>query len=77
MKNDVQILFEILADPDQEVIGHAAPRVSAELQEQIAKFAAGTCSEKERDEVKKMLLQRPELIPLLARETRGLRQSEE
>lgn len=75
--DDVQILFDILAEPDQEVTGHAAPRVSAQLQEKIARFAAGTCSEKERDEMKKMLLQRPELIPVLVTETRDLRQSEE
>jgi uncharacterized protein YggL (DUF469 family) len=41
------------------------------------KFAAGSCTEEERAQVKKMLQEQPYLLPALARETLALRQPQE
>jgi hypothetical protein len=77
VNDDFQILFELLEDPAREVTGRAATVVPSKLREKIAKFAAGTCSEEERDQMKKMLREMPDLIPVLVTETRALRQSDE
>jgi hypothetical protein len=77
VNDDFQLLFELLEGRDQEVTGRAATTVPAELREKIAKFAAGTCSEEERNQIKKLLQEKPDLIPVLVTETRALRQSDE
>ena len=77
MNDDFQILFELLEGRAQEVTGRAATTISPELREKIARFAAGTCSEEERDQMKKLLREKPDLIPVLVTETRALRQSDE
>ena len=77
MNDDFQILFEILEGPAQEVMGRAATMVPAELREKIARFAAGTCSEEEREQMKKLLREKPDLIPVLVTETRALRPAAE
>ncbi len=77
VNNDFQILFELLEGPLKEVTGRAATTVPAELRERIARFAAGTCSEEEREQMKTMLREKPDLIPVLVTETRALRQSDE
>ena len=78
MNDNFQILFELLEGPIQEVTGRAATTaVSSELREKIARFAAGTCSEDEREQMKKLLREKPDLIPVLAAETRALRPSNE
>ena len=77
MNDEFQILFELLEGRAQEVTGRAAATVPAELREKVARFAAGTCSEEERDEMKKWLREKPDLIPLLVAETRALRPSTE
>jgi hypothetical protein len=77
VNDDFQVLFELLEGRDQEVTGRAAITVPAELREKIARFAAGTCSEEERDQMKKLLREKPDLIPVLVTETRALRQSDE
>jgi hypothetical protein len=76
VNDDFQILFELLEDRD-EVAGRAATKVPAELRERIAKFAAGTCSEEERDQMKHLLRTKPDLIAVLAAEARALRQPDE
>ena len=76
MNDNFQILFELLESRD-EVAGRAATSVPAGLREKIAKFAAGTCSEEERDQMKQLLRTKPDLIAVLAAETRALRQSDE
>lgn len=76
MNDDFQILFELLESRD-EVAGRAVTTVAAELREKIAKFAAGTCSEEERDQMKQLLRNKPDLIPVLVAETRALRPSDE
>ena len=73
MNDDFQILFEILEGRDQEVMGRAAAMVPSELRKKIARFAAGTCSEEEREQMKKLLREKPDLIPVLVTETRALR----
>lgn len=77
MNDDFATLFELLEDRAQEVTGRVAVTVPSDLREKIAKFAAGTCSDEERDQMKKVLLQKPDLIPVLVTETRALRQSDE
>ncbi len=73
MNDDFQILFELLEGGVQEVSGRAAATVSSDLREKIAKFAAGTCNEEERDQMKKLLREQPDLIPVLVTEIRALR----
>ena len=77
MNDDLQIVFELLEGRDQEVSGRTATTVPAELREKIARFAAGRCSEEERDQMKKLLREKPDLVPVLVAETRALRQSDE
>ena len=77
MNDNFQLLFDLLAGRDQEVTGRAATTVPAELRKKIARFAAGMCSEEERDQMKKVLREKPDLIPVLVAETRALRQSDE
>jgi hypothetical protein len=74
VNDDFQILFELLES--QEVSGRSAAMVSSDLREKIAKFAAGTCNEEEREQMKKMLREQPDLIPALVTEIRALRPSE-
>jgi hypothetical protein len=76
VNDDFQILFELLEGGAQEVSGRAAATVSSDLREKIAKFAAGSCNEEERDQMKKMLREQPDLIPVLVTEIRALRPSE-
>jgi hypothetical protein len=73
VNDDFQILFELLEGGVQEVSGRAAATVSSDLREKIAKFAAGTCNEEERDQMKKLLREQPDLIPVLVTEIRALR----
>jgi hypothetical protein len=77
VNDDFKILFELLEDRAQEVTGRGATTVPSELREKIARFAAGTCSEEERDQMKKLLREKPDLIPVLVTETRALRPSDE
>lgn len=77
MNDDFQILFELVEGRPQEVTGRAATTVPSEVREKIAQFAAGTCSEEERDQMKKLLREKPDLIPVLVAETRALRPSDE
>ena len=76
MNDDFQTLFELLEDGAQEVSGRAAATVPSELREKIAKFASGTCKEEERDQMKQLLREQPELIPVLVTEIRALRPSD-
>jgi len=77
VNDDFQILFELLEGRAQEVTGRAATTISPELREKIARFAAGTCSDEERDQMKELLREKPDLIPVLVTETRALRPSNE
>lgn len=77
MNDDFQILFELLEGPAQEVTGRIAATLPADLREKIARFAAGKSSEEERDEMKKLLREQPDLVSVLATEVRALRPSKE
>lgn len=77
MNDNFQILFELLEGPVQEVTGRIAATVPSELREKIARFAAGTCSEEEREQMKKWLREKPDLITVLVAETQALRPSTE
>ena len=59
VKIDFQILFELLEGRAQEVTGRATAQLPSELRERIARFAAGTCPEEEREQMKKMLRETP------------------
>ena len=77
MNDDFQILFELLEDPAQEVTGRIAAALPADLREKVSRFAAGKSSEEERDEMKKLLREQPDLASVLASEVRALRPSKE
>jgi len=77
VNDDFQILFELLEGRDEVAGRAAATTVPAELREKIAKFAAGTCSEEERDQMKQLLRNKPDLIPVLVAATQALRPSDE
>ena len=75
--NDVfKILFEFFERHRSEVAGRELETVSTELREQLARFAAGRCTDEEREELKQLLFKQPELIPLLVTETVALRPTE-
>ena len=74
VSNDLDILFAFLQSREPEVSGHAAAEVSADLRERVVRFATGQSSESERDKVKKLLREQPDLIPVLVSEIRTLRE---
>ena len=76
MNDDFKLLFELLGE-NQEVAGRAAASVPADVREKIGRFAAGACSEEEREQMKKLLREQPDLIPLLVAEIRALRPATE
>ncbi|MDP9003692.1 MAG: hypothetical protein M3N12_02760 [Verrucomicrobiota bacterium] len=73
MNDDFKILFELLDGGVHEVAGRAVATVPTELRDRIAKFAAGQSSEEEREKIKKLLREQPDLIPLLVSEIHALR----
>jgi len=73
VNDDFKILFELLDGDVHEVAGRAVATVPSELRDRIAKFAAGQCSEEEREQIKKLLREQPDLIPLLVNEIHALR----
>jgi hypothetical protein len=77
VNDDFKILFELLEGPAPEVTGRIAATLPADLREKMARFAAGKCNEEERDEVKKLLREQPDLASVLAAEVRALRASKE
>ena len=77
MTDDFKILLEFLDGDVQEVAGRSAMAVPAEVKEKIARFASGKCTEEERVEMKKLLLEQPDLIPTLVAETKALRDPSE
>jgi hypothetical protein len=77
VNDDFKILLEFLDGDVQEVGGRSAMAIPAELQEKIARFANGQCTEEERGEMKKLLQQQPDLIPTLVAATKALREPSE
>jgi hypothetical protein len=77
VNDDFKILLEFFDGDVQEVAGRAASAIPRELQEKIARFASGKCTEEERSEMKQLLQEKPHLIPALVTETKALRQPPE
>ena len=77
MNDDFKILLEFFAGEAGEVGGREAATVPTEVREKIARFASGKCTEEERVEMKKLLQEKPQLIPALVTETKALRQAPE
>ncbi|MEY2549805.1 MAG: hypothetical protein QOD64_2387 [Verrucomicrobiota bacterium] len=77
MNDDFKILLEFLEADVQEVAGRSAAAVPADLKEKIVRFAGGKCTEEERDEMKKLLQEQPQLISTLVIEAKALRQPPE
>ena len=77
MNDDFKILLEFFDGEAGEVAGRAAETIPTDLRERIAKFASGQCTEEERAEMKKLLQEKPQLIPALVSETKALRQPPE
>jgi len=75
--DDFKILLEFFAGDVDEVAGRNAPAIPAELRDKIAKFASGNCTDEERTEMKKLLQERPQLVPALVAETKAIRQPPE
>ena len=76
VNDDFKILFEFFERHRQEVAGRDVATVPPDLREKLARFAEGRCSEEERAEMKQLLFEKPELIPLLVTETVALRQAQ-
>jgi hypothetical protein len=77
VNDDFKILLEFFDGDAQEVAGRSAPPIPRELQETIARFASGKCTEEERTEMKRLLQEQPHLIQALVTETKALRQPPE
>jgi hypothetical protein len=77
VNDDFKILLEFFASDAQEVAGREVATIPTDLREKIAKFASGKCTEEERVEMKKLLQDKPQLIPALVTETKALRQAPE
>ena len=77
MNDDFKILLEFFDGEAGEVAGRAAETIPTDLRERIARFASGKCTEEERAEMKKLLQEKPQLIPALVSETKALRQAPE
>ena len=75
MNDDFRILFEFFERHRLEVAGREVAAVPPDVREKLARFAEGRCSEEERAEMKQLLFEKPELIPLLVTETVALRQA--
>jgi hypothetical protein len=76
VNDDFASLFRFFDARRAEVHGRSATRVTPDLREGIRRFAAGTSAEQERAEIKQLLQQQPELIPLLVEAVEALRQEE-
>jgi ribosomal protein S15P/S13E len=75
VNEDFDALFRFLEEHAEDVSGRAALDVSASLRQQLAKFAAGECNEQEREQLKTLLQNQPELIPILVKEVHTRRES--
>jgi hypothetical protein len=75
--DDFKILLEFLDVDAPEVAGRSAAAVPADVKEKIARFASGKSTEEERVEMKKLLQEQPDLIPMLVAETKALRPASE
>jgi hypothetical protein len=77
VNDDFKVLLEFFDSEIDEVAGRVAATIPIQIQEKIARFASGKCAEEEREEMKKLLREQPQLIPTLVNETRALRRPPE
>ena len=77
MNDDFKTLLEFFDGDVQEVAGRSAAAIPADVKEKMARFASGKSTEEERVEMKKLLQEQPNLIPMLVTETKALRQASE
>jgi hypothetical protein len=70
---DFSVLFDLIKQPADEVVGRASQTIPAQIQKRLAKLAAGHCNDDERRELLALLQQEPDLIPVLVSEIKKLR----
>jgi hypothetical protein len=75
MKNDFQILNELLIGPRSEVSGRAATLVSDGLKDKLDQFVRGNLSEEQRVELCAEILREEPALELLADMIRKIRPS--
>lgn len=75
VSDDFECVLEFLQREQPEVLGRA--NIPEATRQKLAKFAAGACSEDDREEVKRLLQTEPELLSALAEEVRSLRKAEQ
>ena len=73
--DELSLLFGLTAQSAEEVVGRAGVTISPVIQKLLAKLAAGRCTDEERCELVRLLEHQPDLIPVLVREIRILRES--
>ena len=72
--DDLSPLFGLTEQSAEEVLGRAGAMISPEIQKLLAKLAAGGCTDQERRELVRLFEHQPDLIPVLVREIRILRE---
>ena len=73
MSNEFAILAKFLDRYGDDVEGRSMEEPSAEVQQKLKDFAAGSLPEGERNDVISLLQTNPHWVPLLAREAKALR----
>jgi hypothetical protein len=71
--NEFDAVFKLALDIPIEVSGRASADVPQVTRDQLARFAAGATTDEEREEIKRLVLEQPELIPFLVEEVKRLR----
>lgn len=75
MANQFTILARFLDRYGDDVEGRSMEAPSAEVQQKLRNFASGSLSDAEREDVIALLQTNPHWVPLLAQETKALRNS--
>lgn len=73
--DELSLLFGLTEQFADEVVGRAGATISPVIQKLLAKLAAGRCTDEERRDLIRLLEHQPDLIPVLVREIRILRES--
>jgi len=73
MANQFTILARFLDRFGDDVEGRSMEAPTAEVQQKLKNFAGGSLSEAERKDVIALLQTNPQWVPLLAKETKALR----
>ena len=73
MSNEFAILAKFLDRYADDVEGRSMEEPSAEVQQKLKDFAAGSLPEADRNDVISLLHTNPHWVPMLAREAKALR----